>query len=251
MPSSATTLLGFDVGGSSIKAGLVDISRGDVVGTPRSIQTPSPSTPDSVLKALATADREFGASGPVGFAFPSAIKQGIARTAANVDKAWIGFSGGARLSQLIGRPVVFINDADAAGIAEIEAGAGKGVRGVVILLTFGTGIGAALFTDGKLVPNTELGHLELHGFDAEKRASARVRTEEKLDWPAWCERVNDYLAHVQALFWPDLFIIGGSVSEHFDQFGPLLHNPAEIRRAVFAGQAGIVGAAFAAARNTP
>jgi len=248
MPAAASKIrLGFDVGGSSIKAGLVDLGAGQIIGAPRSIPTPSPSTPEQVLGALATIDGELGAAGPVGFAFPSAIKLGIAQTAANVDRSWIGFPGGARLAQLIGRPVAFVNDADAAGIAEIEAGAGKDVPGVVILLTFGTGIGAALFSDGKLVPNTELGHLELHGFDAETRASARVRTEQKLDWPAWCERVNDYLAYVHRLFWPDLFIFGGSVSADFDQFAHLLTSRAEIRRAAYAGHAGIVGAAFAAA----
>lgn len=246
MTDKSTVLLGFDVGGSSIKAGLVDILTGQIVGAPKSVPTPTPSTPDAVLQTLAQIDKGFGAAGPVGFAFPAAIKQGKACTAANVDQAWIGYPGGQRLAGLIGRPVVFINDADAAGIAEIEAGAGKNVGGVVILLTFGTGIGCGLFIDGKLVPNTELGHLELHGVDAETRASARVRTQEHLDWPGWCERVNDYLQYLDRLFWPDLFIFGGSVSADFEQFGHLLSTRAPIRRAAHAGHAGIIGAAFAA-----
>jgi polyphosphate glucokinase len=146
--------------------------------------------------------------------------------------------------------VVFLNDADAAGVAEMSAGgAGKDADGVVIMLTFGTGIGSALFLDGELVPNTEFGHLEFHGRDAEFTASARVRTEQHLDWPTWCARVNDYLARLHGLFWPDLFIIGGSISEDFDQFGHLLQSPAEIRRAAHGAQAGVVGAAFAAAQR--
>ena len=159
-------------------------------------------------------------------------------------------AGGARLSQLIGRPVIFLNDADAAGVAEMSTGgAGVDTRGVVMMLTFGTGIGSALFVDGELVPNTEFGHLEFHGRDAEQSASARVRTEERLDWPSWCARVNDYLARLHALFWPDLFILGGSISEDFDLFGPLLESPTPIRRAAHGAQAGVVGAAFAAARQ--
>jgi polyphosphate glucokinase len=245
-----TILLGLDVGGSSIKSALVDTARGLLTGALRSVRTPAPSTPESVLQACAQIDRELGASGPVGLAIPSVVQGGTARTAANVDKSWIGCAGGARLTQLIGRPVVSLNDADAAGVAEMSAGgAGKDVKGVVILLTFGTGIGSALFVDGELVPNTEFGHLEFHGQDAERTASARVRTEERLDWSSWCARVNDYLARLYALFWPDLFIIGGSISEDFDQFGHLLDSPAEIRRAAHGAQAGVVGAAFAAARQ--
>jgi polyphosphate glucokinase len=247
---SDSILLGLDVGGSSIKAGLVDTGRGVLTSPMRTVPTPMPSTPEGVLQACAQIDREFASRGPVGLAFPSVVQGGIARTAANVDKSWIGCAGGARLSQLIGRPVTFLNDADAAGVAEMSAGgSGKDARGVVMLLTFGTGIGSALFLDGELVPNTEFGHLEFHGQDAERTASARNRTEERLDWPSWCARVNDYLARLHALFWPDLFIIGGSISEDFDQFGKLLESPTEIRRAAHGAQAGVVGAAFAAARQ--
>ncbi len=243
-----TVLLGLDVGGSSIKAGLVDVDRGQTVTALQVIPTPSPSTPEAVLQICAGVDRQLGASGPVGLAFPSVIQHGVARTAANVDHAWLGFAGGERLSALIGRPVEFINDADAAGIAEVTAGAARGVRGVVMLLTFGTGIGSALFIDGELVPNTELGHMEFHGVDAERIASARERTAERLDYEQWCARVNDYLARLHALFWPDLFIIGGSISEDFEQYRHLLKSPTEIRRAAYGAQAGVVGAAFAALR---
>jgi polyphosphate glucokinase len=243
--------LGLDVGGSSIKAGLVDVGQGQMTMSLQFIPMPVPSTPEAVLQQCADVDRKLGGAGPVGLAFPSVIQHGVARTAANVDKAWIGIAGGERLSKLLGRPVIFINDADAAGIAEMQAGAGRGVRGVVMLLTFGTGIGSAIFLDGELLPNTELGHMEFHGQEAEHIASARERTTEHLDWDAWCARVNDYLARLHALFWPDLFIIGGSISENFDQYGHLLKNPAEIRRAAFGAQAGVVGAAFAAARAQP
>ncbi|HEX4377834.1 MAG TPA: ROK family protein [Steroidobacteraceae bacterium] len=241
-------LLGLDVGGSSIKAALVDITRGVTTTPLQSVRTPTPSTPEAVLQACAQIDRDLKANGPVGLAFPSVVQGGIARTAANVDKSWIGSAGGARLSQLIGRPVIFLNDADAAGVAEMSpGGGGRDTRGVVILLTFGTGIGSALFLDGQLVPNTELGHMEFHGQDAELTASARVRTEERLDWPAWCARVNDYLARLHALFWPDLFILGGSISEDFELYKNLLKSPTPIRRANHGAQAGVIGAAFAAA----
>jgi polyphosphate glucokinase len=240
-------LLGLDVGGSSIKAALVDVERGVTTTPLLSVPTPSPSTPEQVLRACAQIDRELSGTGPVGLAFPAVVQRGAARTAANVDKSWIGCRGGEQLAALIGRPVIFVNDADAAGIAEIYAGAGRGVPGVVMLLTFGTGIGSGVFLDGRLLPNTELGHLEFHGRDAEFTASARVRTEEGLDWSSWCERVNNYLGRLHALFWPDLFIIGGAVSENWQQFRHLLESPAEIRCAAHGGQAGVIGAAFAAA----
>lgn len=193
------------------------------------------------------AERLPAAQGPVGLTLPGVVKQGFARTAANIDKSWLGVDGTTLLSRTLGRPVVFLNDADAAGIAEVQRGAGRGVSGTIIMLTFGTGIGTALFVDGKLFPNTELGHLELKGMDAEKWASARVRTALNLDWGAWIQRVNDYLQQMHALFWPDLFILGGAVSERFGEFAPLLHSQAEIRPAHFTGQAGVIGAALAAA----
>jgi polyphosphate glucokinase len=183
----------------------------------------------------------------VGLAFPSVVKSGRVRTAANIDQAWLGLDGAALAERTLRRPAVVLNDADAAGIAEMRWGAGRGVAGTAIMLTFGTGIGTALFIEGRLFPNTELGHLELHGMDAEKWASAHVKTALKLDWPAWIDRVNDYLARMHALFWPDVFILGGAVSQDFEQFASLLRSPAEIRPAHFAGQAGVIGAALAAA----
>jgi polyphosphate glucokinase len=240
--------LGLDVGGSSIKAGLVDIEAGRLVGDLISAPTPQPSTPDAMLPVFAgLANRLQGPHGPVGIAFPSVVKQGKVCTAANIDRGWIGVDGPAFVGKSLQRPVVFLNDADAAGVAEIKWGAGRGMQGTVIMLTFGTGIGTALFADGKLLPNSELGHMEVRGMEAEKWTSAHVRTAQKLDWPAWIERVNVYLAEMYALFWPDLFILGGAVSERFNEFAPLLRSEAQIRPAHFAGQAGVIGAALAAA----
>ncbi len=241
-------LLGLDVGGSSIKAGLVDVDAGHLVGGLISAETPQPSTPAAMLNVFKTlAARLPVAAGPVGIAFPSVVKQGKVRTAANIDHGWIGVDGDAFVGNSLGGPAVFVNDADAAGVAELKWGSGRGANGTVIMLTFGTGIGTALFIDGKLLPNTELGHMEVRGIEAEKWASAHVRTVQKLDWPAWIERVNVYLAQLHALFWPDLFILGGAVSERFNEFAPLLRSEAEIRPAHFAGQAGVIGAALVAA----
>ena len=241
-------LLGIDVGGSSIKAGLVDLDAGRLVGDLISAPTPQPSTPAAMLSVFeGLAARLPGAEGPVGIALPSVIKQGIVRTAANIDQSWIGVDAPAFVRKSLGRPTVFLNDADAAGVAEVKWGAGRGTKGSVIMITFGTGIGTAFFADGILLPNSELGHMEVRGIEAEKWTSAHVRTAQKLDWPAWIERVNVYLGQLYALFWPDLFILGGAVSERFNEFAPLLHSDAQIRPAHFAGQAGVIGAALAAA----
>jgi polyphosphate glucokinase len=212
------------------------------------LPTPQPATPAALLGVI----RELASRLPatrqrVGIAFPSVVKNGITHTAANIDKAWIGAAAAALAARELARPVLFLNDADAAGLAEMRWGAGRDCTGTVIMLTFGTGIGTALFTGGQLFPNTELGHLELHGVDAEKRASAQARTLEQLDFPAWVERVNEYLAAMHRLFWPDVFILGGAVSERFAEFAPLLRSQAELRAAHFANQAGVIGAALAAA----
>ncbi|MEO7775313.1 MAG: polyphosphate--glucose phosphotransferase [Steroidobacteraceae bacterium] len=241
------SLLGLDFGGSSIKGALVDVETGRTLTSRVSIKTPEPSTPDNCIPAIAGLVRQIGGEGPVGLAVPCVVQRGIARTAANIDHKWIGVDGAALLGATIGRPVTFLNDADAAGLAEMKFGAGRGSSGVVIVLTFGTGIGSAIYIDGHLVPNTEFGHMEIRGMEAEHRASARVRTAESLDWPAWAERVNEFLARMHALFWPDLFILSGAVTENYAHFGPLLKSSAEIRSAQFTSEAGIVGAALAAA----
>ena len=241
-------LLGIDVGGSSIKAGLVDVAARRLNGELVAMPTPQPSTPEAMMKVVAALAEQLPSTGPVGFAFPSVVKQGKARTAAHIDAGWVGADGSELLKRALGRPGVFLNDADAAGLAEMSCGAGRDTPGTVIMLTFGTGIGTALFVDGKLWPNSELGHLELHGQDAEEWASARIRTQLNLDFPAWIARVNEYLAAMHRLFWPDVFILGGAVSERFDEFAPLLRSPAEIRPAHFTSQAGVIGAALAASR---
>ena len=243
----AAEILGIDVGGSSVKAARVDVRTGRVSGQMQAVPTPRPSTPAAlvaVLKDLAGAQPL--AQGRIGVAFPSVIKNGVALTAANIDRGWIGTDAATLAARQLGRPVLFLNDADAAGLAEMRWGAGQECAGVVIMLTFGTGIGTALFSGGRLLPNTELGHMELQGMDAEKRASAQVRTLENLTFEAWSERVNEYLAAMEALFWPDLFILGGAVSERFAEFAPLLRTRAQLRAAQFGNQAGVVGAALAA-----
>lgn len=239
-------LLGIDVGGSSVKAGVVEVTTGRLLGEMISAPTPQPSTPERLAAVIAgLASSLPQAQGSVGVAFPSVVRHGVIRTAANIDRSWLGANGAAVVGRAINRPVVFLNDADAAGVAEMRWGAGMGFTGTAIMLTFGTGIGSALFVDGKLFPNTELGHMELNGMEAEKFASAQVRTALTLDFPAWIERVNAYLARMHALFWPDVIILGGAVSERYAEFSGLLKCAAELRPAHFAGQAGVIGAAMA------
>jgi len=240
-------VLGIDVGGSSIKAAAVDLEAGRVIGSLLSAPTPHPSTPAALMPVLETLAAKLPeATGRAGIAFPSVVKTGTTLTAANIDSGWLGLNSEALAAGALGRPVRFLNDADAAGMAEMRFGSGRGCTGTVIMLTFGTGIGTALFVGGKLFPNAELGHLELRGMEAEKWASARVRTVERLDFAAWAARVNEYLLALHDLLWPDVFILGGAVSARFAEFAPLLHSSAELRPAHFAGQAGVVGAALAA-----
>lgn len=245
-------LLGIDVGGSSIKLARVAVDDGRVLGKLATIDTPSPSTPYRVLEAAMSHPLAAATDGPVGLAFPAVVKHGRARTAANVDRSWLDFDTPALLLQRWGRPCEFLNDADAAGLAEMRFGAGRGLGGVVFVLTLGTGIGSAPFVDGRLVPNTELGHLVLPGaerLEAEDYAAARTRTRLALDWPAWTARLDVVLAELHRLFWPDAFILGGAVSERFDEWGALLHAPCRVMPAALAGQAGAVGAAVAAAER--
>jgi polyphosphate glucokinase len=242
---------GIDIGGSGIKGAVVDVSSGTLV-TPRTrILTPQPSTPDAVAGVVVQLLSDAAWSGPVGATFPAVIQHGVARSAANVDKSWIGTDVDACFTAATGRgtDVIVLNDADAAGVAEARFGAARGVPGVVILLTFGTGIGSALLVDGRLVPNTELGHLELAGYDAETRAAASVKDEHHLSYPQWAQRVNDYMAHVERLFTPDLFVVGGGVSKDSDRWVPLLGLRTPVRPAQLLNDAGIVGAAIAAAER--
>jgi polyphosphate glucokinase len=239
-------VLGIDIGGSGIKGAPVDIETGEFIAERVRIETPQPSIPNAVGDAVAELARQFDWHGPIGCTFPAIMKHGVAHSAANVDKSWIGTDAQALITEKTGCPTLVINDADAAGLAEMSFGAGKGRMGVTIMLTFGTGIGSALFLDGQLVPNTELGHLEIRGKEAEHRASARIREEKDLSWEAWAERVNEYLQRVEFLFSPDLFIIGGGVSKKYDKFFPFLNLQAEVVPAFFRNDAGILGVAYAA-----
>jgi polyphosphate glucokinase len=246
MGKKKTEILGIDVGGSGIKGALVNIKKGMLATERYRISTPQPSTPDAVGDAVAKIVEHFQWRGPIGCTFPAVIKKGVVYTAANVDKSWIGVNGSKLLKKKTKCPVLLINDADAAGIAEMQFGAGKGHPGVVFLITIGTGIGSAVFVNGSLLPNTELGHIEMKGMDAERYASDMVRKQEKLSWDEWATRVNEYLDLLEALFSPDLFILSGGVSKKHHEYLPLLHTQAQIVPAQLLNEAGIVGAALAA-----
>jgi len=239
---------GIDIGGSGIKGAIVDVTTGRLTTERRRIPTPQPSTPDAVAGVVAELVHAADWHGDVGATFPAVIKHGVARSAANVDPSWVGTDVDRLFTQVVGagNEVVVLNDADAAGIAEARWGAAKGVNGVVIMLTFGTGIGSALLMNGVLVPNTELGHLELDGHDAETRAAASVRDEHGMSYKKWSQRVNRYMQHVEALFTPDLFVVGGGVSKNADKWVPLLELQTPVEPAQLLNDAGIVGAAMAA-----
>jgi polyphosphate glucokinase len=242
----ARTGFGVDIGGSGIKGALVDLDRGDLATERVKYLTPHPSTPEAVADVVARLVREADWSGELGITFPAIIRHGVALSAANVDRSWIETDVDKVFTDITGCDVTVINDADAAGIAEARYGAAKGVAGVVIMLTFGTGIGSALLLDGKLVPNTELGHLEVDGYDAEKRASSAVKDDEGLSYKQWAKRVQRYLTTVEKLFTPDLFVVGGGISRNSDKWVPLLNLRTPIKPAELLNNAGIVGAAMAA-----
>ena len=240
--------LGIDIGGSGIKGAIVDLGSGDLVGERHRIETPQPSTPQAVAQVVDQIVRHFKWDGPLGCTFPAIVRNGVTMTAANVDKSWIGTDAARLFSEATGRRVRVLNDADAAGIAEMTFGAGRGRQGgVVILLTFGTGIGSAIFLDGKLLPNTEFGHvpMPMKGIVAEHYCSERIRKEEDLKWGAWATRANHYLGLLELLFSPDLFIIGGGISKKADKWLPLLKARAALAVAELQNEAGIVGAAMA------
>ncbi|MEU2434852.1 polyphosphate--glucose phosphotransferase [Streptomyces rubradiris] len=245
-------IFGVDIGGSGIKGAPVDLGRGDLAQERHKVLTPHPATPGAVADGVKQVVDHFGWTGPVGLTFPGVVTGGaMVRTAANVDPGWIDTDARALFSdRLGGLPVTVVNDADAAGVAEMEFGAGQGRRGTVVLLTFGTGIGSAVFVDGVLLPNTELGHLELNGHEAEKRASSKAKEDHDLSWERWARRVQRYLRHVEMLFSPELFIIGGGVSRKADKFLHLIEDvKAEIVPARLQNNAGIVGAAMRAAQS--
>ena len=246
-PAGASPALGVDIGGSGIKGALVDLGRGALAVERVRLDTPQPATPEAVIATTAEVIRSFPSDGPVGIGLPAAIVGGVVMTAANLDPAWIGASAEQLFSAAVGRPCALLNDADAAGLAEVRYGAGAGVRGVVLVLTLGTGVGSALFLDGRLVPNTELGHIEVRGKDAELRAAASVRKAKKLSMEAWAARLDEYIDRIDQLLWPDLIILGGGISRRAAEFVPLLTPRPRVVPAALQNEAGIVGAALRAA----
>lgn len=236
--------VGVDVGGTGIKAAPVDTSTGTLTRERIRLLTPHPATPEAVAGVVAELVDQLDCPGPLGVTLPAVVQHGVARTAANIDPGWIDTDAAGLLAAATGRPVAVINDADAAGVAEMRFGAGAGVDGVVVMVTLGTGIGSAVFVDGRLVPNTELGHLPLHGGDAEDWAAASVREEEDLGWKKWAHRVEAYLQLLEKLLWPDLIIIGGGVSKHADRFLPHIETRTTVVPAQMHNDAGIAGAAL-------
>lgn len=242
-------ILGIDIGGSGVKGAPVDTVRGELLEERFRVPTPQPSDVTSVVEAVAEVAGKFDGYDRVGVTFPGVVVDGVVRTAANVDKSWLDARGADLFTQRLGKPVSVLNDADAAGVAEVRFGAGKDQRGLIMMITLGTGIGSALFLDGQLVPNTEFGHLEIDGKDAELRASDRVREADDLSWEKWSGRVQEYLRHVEALLSPRLFIIGGGVSKKSDKFFPLIDIRTPLVPAKLLNNAGIIGAAVIAAEG--
>jgi polyphosphate glucokinase len=244
-------IMGVDVGGSGIKGALVDIEKGELNTKRTRFKTPKPAEPKAVISKIKKLVQKFDYNGPLGVGFPAVVQDGIVLSAANVDDRWINYPGRKEIAKETRCQVTLLNDADAAGYAEMRFGAGRNRRGVVMIITLGTGIGSALFVNGRLVPNTELGHLYLpgHSSDAEEYASDRIRSAEDLKWKEWAERLDQYLHHLERLFSPNLFILGGGVSKKHKNFVPYLTVRAEVVAAQLRNEAGIVGAAMAAAEE--
>jgi polyphosphate glucokinase len=245
MSPNPPAAFGVDIGGSGIKGAPVDLRAGRLRTERLRIPTPRPSTPEAVLAAVGEVLTQFGNPKRFGVTFPGVVKNGTVRTAANVDAGWVDFDAVLALRESTGADVAVLNDADAAGLAEARFGAAKGQGGVVIMLTLGTGIGTAVLIDGKLVPNTELGHLEIDGRDAETRASDSARGRDDLDWQHWAKRLSKYVRHLEALLWPDMIIFGGGVSKKSEKWLPLVrHVRTPMVPATLANDAGIIGAAL-------
>jgi len=248
VPMSSAHPIGIDFGGSGIKGAPVDLDRGEFAAERVRIDTPSPSTPQAVAAVLSELIASFPASdSPVGVTVPGVVRHGVVHSAANIDKAWLGADADALFTAATGRDVHVVNDADAAGLAEVRYGAARGQRGLVIVTTLGTGIGSAMVYDGVLIPNSELGHLEIHGHNAESRAANSARENEDLSWEEWAERLTTYYSTLEALFSPDLFVVGGGVSKRAEEYLPLLRITTPIVPATLENRAGIVGAALVAA----
>ena len=246
---ASRAVLGIDIGGTGVKGAPVDLTTGEFVADRLKIATPKPATPDAVADVVAQIADHFADSvgrGVIGIAIPAVCQNGVARSAANIDPSWVDTDVDALFTERLGRPVHVVNDADAAGVAEMQYGVAKDVPGVVILTTLGTGIGSAILLDGKLLPNSELGHLEIDGKDAEDRAAQSAKEREDLSYPQWAKRLQRYYRHVEDLLWPDLFVVGGGISKSADKFLPLLKLRTPIVPAKLRNSAGIVGAAWLA-----
>jgi polyphosphate glucokinase len=241
---------GIDFGGTGIKGAPVDLERGEFARERERIRTPSPSTPKAVAEIFVDLlDRFPESRGPVGVTVPGVVRHGVVRSAANIDEAWIGTDADRLFTEATGRDVHVVNDADAAGLAEVRYGAARGRKGLVIVTTLGTGIGSALVYDGVLVPNSELGHLEIDGHDAESRAANSARERENLSMHHWAKRLTRYYETLEMLFSPDLFVVGGGISKQAEEFLPLVEIETEIVPATLLNKAGVVGAALCAAEN--
>lgn len=238
-------ILGIDIGGTGIKGATVDTETGVLTRERYRLRTPAPATPEKVSATVGEVVRHFNWTGPIGCGFPAAVRHGQVLTATNVSKRWIGQHAQRLLEDVTGCAVTVLNDADAAGYAEMRFGAGQDVPGVVLIVTLGTGIGTALFINGHLLPNTELGHIEIKGRDAETWASGIIRERKKMSWKKWTRRVNTYLSRMQSYLWPDLIIVGGGVSKKHHKFLPLLTLETRVVSAHMRNEAGIVGAALA------
>lgn len=243
-------VLGIDVGGTGIKGAPVDTIRGTLLAERFRLPTPQPSTPRAVANTIAEITRHFDWTGPAGCGFPGVVRDGVVLTAANVSKKWLGVQADELLKTSTALDFLLVNDADAAGIAEMRFGAGKGREGVILMLTLGTGIGSALGLDGKLVPNLELGQLEIHGRNAEKWASDKVREDKNLSWKKWAKRLDAYLDRVHSHLWPNLIILGGGGSKKFEKFASYLTVECPVVPAELRNEAGIIGAALAAAERS-
>ncbi len=237
-------ILGIDIGGSGVKGAIVDTKKGELITERYRIPTPQPATPEAVAKVINKITKHFDWHGPVGAGFPGVIQQGVARTAANVDNSWIDKDLNKLFSKATGCKVHVVNDADAAGMAEVKFGAGQGKMGTLLLVTVGTGLGTVIFSNGELVPNLEMGHIILHGADAELYATDAARKKLDLDWDTWADRFNEYLLRMEELVWPDMIIIGGGVSKKEDKFSKHITTKAKVVPAKLMNEAGIVGAAM-------
>ena len=244
--------LGIDIGGSGIKGALVDTESGEMVTDRLRIPTPQPAKPQAVIGVLKQIVDHFAYSGPIGVGIPAIVINGVTHSAANIDNDWIGFASQQAMVEATGCPVTLANDADVAGVAEVRFGAGKGQSGTVMIFTLGTGIGSAVFVNGRLVPNTELGHLFLRNMkkDAEEYAAERIRDEKNLSWKQWGKRLNTYFQHIEFLFSPELIIIGGGVSKKHEEFLHFIKTRAPIVPAELRNEAGIIGAAVLAAESS-